>query len=208
MSKIYQLRNPFWLADTYVFSKMEFDLSLYEKGKVTTYPYVKVNPRNKIEETGSDIRNVFPQYKIDSIIEKSSIANKSHSLVYKVIDMQYWGGIVSRDTLHPTPNGFEIIADRRVLPSKSFWFDDHFRTISVATKERECTVIEYGEYGEERCRTTAPMQILMAKDYDFRRRFMVKDLDGKKVTEEKVSKDQLLKVLQELIGNNLNKIGL
>lgn len=202
MNKIYQIRNPFWLADHYVFSKMEFDLSLYDKGKVTTYPYVKVNPRNKIEETGSDIRNVFPQYKIDEIINKSSIANKTHSLVYKVIDMQYWGGIVSRDTLHPTPNGFEIIDGRGGLPSKSFWFDDHYRTISVATKERECTVIEYGESGEEICRTTAPMQILMAKDYDFRRRFMVKDLDGKSITEEKVAEYQLMRVLRNLTGKS------
>ena len=113
MNKIYQLRNPFWLADHYVFSKMEFDLSLYDKGKVITYPYIKVNPRNKIEETGSDIRNVFPGYQIDEIIEKSSIANKTRSLVYKVIDMQYWGAIVSHDVLNPTPNGSEIIAGRR-----------------------------------------------------------------------------------------------
>ena len=51
MSKIYQLRNPFWLADFYVFSETEVDLCLYDKGTVTAYPYIKVNPRNKIEET-------------------------------------------------------------------------------------------------------------------------------------------------------------
>ena len=177
---------------------MEFDLSLYDKGKVTTYPYIKVNPRNKIEETGSDIRNVFPQCEIGEIIDKSSIANNTRSLVYKVIDMQYWGGIASRDILHPTPNGFEIIDGRRGLPSKSFWFDDHYKTIPVNI-EREYTVIEYSESGEEISRTTATLKMLLEKDYDFKHRYLVKDLNGKIITDKKVSEYQLMSALRKLI---------
>ncbi len=103
MNKIYQIRNPFWLADFYVFSKIEVDLTLYEKGGVTSYPYIKVNPRNKIEETGSDIRLVFSNG-IDEIIKKSSIANKAHRSAYKTIDMQYWGGAVSDYMLNHQDN--------------------------------------------------------------------------------------------------------
>lgn len=113
MSKIYQIRNPFWLADTFLFSKIEIDFTNYDKGSVTSYPYIKVNPRNKIEEIGSDIRTRIGGGNIESIIGKSFVANKAHSSVYKTIDMQYWGGIVSHDLLHHKDNDIKIIAGRR-----------------------------------------------------------------------------------------------
>lgn len=120
MSKIYQLRNPFWLADFYVFSETEVDLCLYDKGTVTAYPYIKVNPRNKIEETGADIRSVFHGTAIDEIIKKSSIANKAHRSAYETIDMAYWAGMVIRFVLHPKDNQVNLVVGRRTGTGKSF----------------------------------------------------------------------------------------
>ena len=113
MSKIYQLRNPYWLADFYVFSEIEVDLSIYDKGTVTAYPYIKVNPRNKIEQIGADIRSLFQGIAVgtavDEIIKSSPIANKAHRSAYETIDMEYWVGIVTSFVLHPRDNQFPVI---------------------------------------------------------------------------------------------------
>ena len=113
MSKIYQLRNPYWLADFYVFSEIEVDLSIYDKGTVTAYPYIKVNPRNKIEQIGADIRSLFQGIAVgtavDEIIKSSPIANKAHRSAYETIDMEYWVGIVTSFFLHPRDNQFPVI---------------------------------------------------------------------------------------------------
>lgn len=133
MSKIYQLRNPFWLADFYVFSEIEVDLSLYDKGTVTAYPYIKVNPRNKIEQIGADIRSLFQGTAVDEIIKNSPIANKAHRSAYETIDMAYWVGIVTSFVLHPKDNQFPVIFRSRKY-GKSFFlkkvFDEqgNFRT--------------------------------------------------------------------------------
>lgn len=130
MSKIYQLRNPFWLADFYVFSEIEVDLSLYDKGTVTAYPYIKVNPKNKIEQIGADIRSVFQGTAVgtavDEIIKNSPIANKAHRSAYETIDMEYWDNIVASFVLHSKDNQVNLVVGRRAGTGKSFFLKKVF----------------------------------------------------------------------------------
>lgn len=130
MSKIYQLRNPYWLADFYIFSEIEVDLSLYDKGTVTAYPYIKVNPRNKIEQIGADIRSVFQGTAVgtavDEIIKNSPIANKAHRSAYETIDMEYWDNIVASFVLHSKDNQVHLVVGRRAGTGKSFFLKQIF----------------------------------------------------------------------------------
>lgn len=83
--KIYEMRNPCFLADVFVFTKIEDeDYSL--DGKTI---FVKVNSENKIEEIGKCIEGrVHLSWQVLS--EKSDIASKAHIQSLKKIDMQYF----------------------------------------------------------------------------------------------------------------------
>lgn len=199
MSKIYQIKNTSWLADTFVFSKMEIDFTNYDKGSITSYPYIKVNPRNKIEEIGSDIRLRFSGRQIGSIIEKSSIANKQKCQVYKIIDKQLWANKVYSDKiLHPQDNHIVFYDGRRGLPSKSFWFDDHYKNIPTDTKqENKYWVCEYGESGNLLARTTSTLEILMNDKYNHRHKYAIQEIGGYFVAEN-LSERELVEQLRFL----------
>ena len=80
MKKIYQLPNPLWLADTFIFSEEDKDV----------WCYIKINHRNKIEEIGSDISYRLHGIKIEDIIDRASEATKLQRSIYNRIDEEYW----------------------------------------------------------------------------------------------------------------------
>ena len=97
-NKIYAIRNPIWLADTFIFSKMT---SEDENGKIENhYPYITLNSKNKIDEIGTDItlRMGF-MFPIGPIIDKSSEATKLQKSIYRRIDKELWGMLISREQL-------------------------------------------------------------------------------------------------------------
>lgn len=83
--RIFEIPNPFWLSDTFIFSEIE-DIG---------FCYIKVNYRNKIEEIGIDFSGRFHHRAIEDIInDKNCIkASKPHRSIFNRIDMEYWYGL-------------------------------------------------------------------------------------------------------------------
>lgn len=80
MKKIYQLPNPLWLDDIFIFSEEDKDV----------WCYIKINYRNKIEEIGSDISYRLHRVKMEDIIDSASEATKLQRSIYNRIDEEYW----------------------------------------------------------------------------------------------------------------------
>ena len=84
---IYEIDNPCFLADTFVFSKIiDRDYRLY--GETI---FVKVNSSNKIEEIGRCIEErIFSNIEYEELIKRSRLASKKHIASLKKIDMQFY----------------------------------------------------------------------------------------------------------------------
>ena len=100
-NKIYAIRNPIWLADKFIFSKMAYRS---DDGKTETYyPYIAINSKNKIDEIGTDITSRmslnFHGGPIGPIIDKSSEATKLQKSIYRRISKELWGTLISREQL-------------------------------------------------------------------------------------------------------------
>ena len=85
--KIYEIDNPCFLADTYVFGEVFFEDKIY-------YCYVKVNCRNKIEEIGTEIQE---RWSVEKIIEKSREATKLHKSIFRRFDKEYWCKLIKHE---------------------------------------------------------------------------------------------------------------
>lgn len=82
----YEIMNPYFLADTFVFKVVkDKDSCLY--GKTV---YVKVNTDNKIEEIGIDIEKRMHNIPLDKLIEKSNEATKEHKQALRCIGSEYF----------------------------------------------------------------------------------------------------------------------
>lgn len=85
---IYEIDNPCFLADTFVFTKViDRDYRLY--GETI---FVKVNSSNKIEEIGRCIeeRILFGSIEYEELIKRAMLASKKHIASLKKIDMQFY----------------------------------------------------------------------------------------------------------------------
>ena len=83
---IYEVRNPLWLSDTFIFCYKHFD-DVFLAGDVDATLYIKVNANNKIEEIGTDFVNRF-----NSSIKKEDIkeASEIHKVIFSAIGDEYW----------------------------------------------------------------------------------------------------------------------
>ena len=89
--KTYQVKNPLWLSDTFIFK---------EKEGIGTI-YVKINCRNKIEEIGIDIEKRLHNCQFDKIRQlygfgKATPLNQS---ILNRIGDEYWYQLVRRERL-------------------------------------------------------------------------------------------------------------
>ena len=84
---IYEIDNPCFLADTFVFTKIiDRDYRLY--GETI---FVKVNSSNKIEEIGRCIEErIFGDIKYEELLKKAKLASKKHIASLKKIDMEFY----------------------------------------------------------------------------------------------------------------------
>lgn len=89
---VYEIDNPCFLADTFVFEKMEGD---FLNGKTI---YVKVNCRNRIEEIGIGIEERMSA-PLDKIISKATKASVKHIRSLRKIDHEYFGLYAIRNHL-------------------------------------------------------------------------------------------------------------
>lgn len=80
--RMYEIPNPLWLSDTFIFDKVEN----------IGFCYVKVNCKNKIEEIGTDFSSRFHHKPIEDIINSKDCreASKLHRSIFNRIGVQYW----------------------------------------------------------------------------------------------------------------------
>lgn len=77
--KIHAVKNPFWLADTFIFKYFP---------DVHSHIYVKVNYRNKIEEIGVDLQERMHNVDISTLkVEEPTPAQKR---AFNAIGEEYW----------------------------------------------------------------------------------------------------------------------
>lgn len=82
---IYCIDNPWFLADTFVFSEVD-----------GYYVFIKINNSNKIEDIGSDISKRMST-NIHSIIENAAIANRLQASIFRRIDKEYWWKLINKN---------------------------------------------------------------------------------------------------------------
>lgn len=78
--EIYEIENPFWLSDIFIFEYIE---------KVG-YCYVKVNYQDKIEEIGINISKRMHNQSISNILLKAKKATNNHQSIFSMFGNQYW----------------------------------------------------------------------------------------------------------------------
>lgn len=78
--EIYEIENPFWLSDIFIFEYIE---------KVG-YCYVKVNYQDKIEEIGINISKRMHNQSIANILLKAKKATNNHQSIFSMFGNQYW----------------------------------------------------------------------------------------------------------------------
>jgi hypothetical protein len=88
--EIYEIDNPMFLADTFIFSSYHFREEIH-------YCFIKVNCDDEIEEIGADISaRLFGHISIDKIIKQSRKATKKHRSIYNVIGYELWVKVILR----------------------------------------------------------------------------------------------------------------
>lgn len=88
--EIYEVANPRWLADTFVFQKKQ-------NGEQVLICYIKVNHHNKIEEIGPCFDERFhfliEDYPLVLNRKDVQIATPAHRRRFISIDDEYWFGL-------------------------------------------------------------------------------------------------------------------
>lgn len=88
---IYEIDNPCFLTDTFIFGEILFQRRSF-------HCFVKVNCYNKVEEIGTKMEErLFGNWTIDKIIEKSREATKLHKSIFKRFDTEYWYKLINSD---------------------------------------------------------------------------------------------------------------
>lgn len=80
--KIYEIHNPLFLSDIFVFAEVEGIGPCY----------IKVNCYNRIEEIGFDIQRRMSR-PIEDIMQYAKKAAKIRRHIFNSIDIEYWGKI-------------------------------------------------------------------------------------------------------------------
>lgn len=82
--EIYEVNNPCWLSDTFVFCKKHYN-------DVDLVCYIKVNNHNQIEEIGSDFEARF-NCDFTTILKRKDViqATNLHKIIFTLIDEEYW----------------------------------------------------------------------------------------------------------------------
>lgn len=93
--EIYEVNNPRWLADTFVFSRKKYKIFTGEQ--LSLICYIKVNHYNKIEEIGSCFEERF-QFKTENYPlvlnrEDVRVATSAHRKRFNSIGSEYWIGL-------------------------------------------------------------------------------------------------------------------
>lgn len=89
-NKIYEVCNPYWLSDTFVFCKRHYN-DVFLVGEVDLVCYIKVNIHNQIEEIGIDFERRFRQ-DLNTIIKRNDVKQSTnlHAIMFTLIGNEYW----------------------------------------------------------------------------------------------------------------------
>lgn len=88
--EIYEVENPYWLSDTFVFCKKHYN-DVFLVGEVDLVCYIKVNAHNQIEEIGVNFERRFGQ-DLNAILKRKDIkqASNLHKIMFTLIGNEYW----------------------------------------------------------------------------------------------------------------------
>lgn len=89
--EIYEVKNPFFLADTFVFCQKHYD-NVFLKGECDFILYIKVNNSNEIEEIGNDFSRRFHFDDYEELLKRKDVhkAEPIHKLLFCLIGDEYW----------------------------------------------------------------------------------------------------------------------
>ena len=88
--EIYEVKNPYWLSDTFVFCKRHYD-DVFLVGEVDLVCYIKVNIQNQIEEIGTNFERRFGQ-DLNVILKRDDVKQSTnlHAIMFTLIGNEYW----------------------------------------------------------------------------------------------------------------------
>lgn len=88
--EIYEVENPYWLSDTFVFCKKHYN-DVFLVGEVDLVCYIKVNAHNQIEEIGVNFERRFGQ-DLNAILKRGDVKQSTnlHAIMFTLIGDEYW----------------------------------------------------------------------------------------------------------------------
>lgn len=88
--EIYEVENPYWLSDTFVFCKRHYN-DVFLVGELDLVCYIKVNAHNQIEEIGINFERRFGQ-DLNAILKRDDIKQSTnlHAIMFTLIGDEYW----------------------------------------------------------------------------------------------------------------------
>ena len=88
--KIYEVENPYWLSDTFVFCKRHYN-DVFLVGELDLVCYIKVNAHNQIEEIGTNFERRFRQ-DLNAILKRDDVKRSTnlHAIMFTLIGDEYW----------------------------------------------------------------------------------------------------------------------
>lgn len=88
--EIYEVENPYWLSDTFVFCKRHYN-DVFLVGELDLVCYIKVNAHNQIEEIGTNFEQRFGQ-DLNAILKRDDVKHSTnlHAIMFTLIGDEYW----------------------------------------------------------------------------------------------------------------------
>lgn len=88
--EIYEVENPYWLSDTFVFCKRHYN-DVFLVGELDLVCYIKVNVHNQIEEIDCDFERRFGQ-DLNAILKRDDVKQSTnlHTIMFTLIGDEYW----------------------------------------------------------------------------------------------------------------------
>ena len=89
--KIYEVDNPCWLSDTFIFYKRHYE-DVFLIGDCDLILYIKINRSGKIEEIGNNFAERFHFDRYEEVLKRSDVkeACDSHKELFALIGDEYW----------------------------------------------------------------------------------------------------------------------
>ena len=89
-NEIYEIKNPSFLSDTFVFCKKHYD-NVFLVGEVNSVCYIKINHQNQIDEIGSNFESRF-HCKYEELLKNKNVkkASNLHTIMFSLIGDEYW----------------------------------------------------------------------------------------------------------------------